>query len=699
MTNPELVKLGLKHHQAGRLLEAESIYRQALAADPNYSDALHLLGVIFYQAKKYDTAIELVRRAIALKPQADIYYSNYGVFLEACGRHQEAVAAYRRALQINPNYADVMNNLGNLLRTHGDLDESIVMCRGALKLKPEYPEALNNLANSLHEKGEADEAIALYRRAIEVRPNYAQPYSNLGNALKEKGRIDEAIAMCRRALELDPAYPDAMSNLGACLFDKGMLPQAAEFCQRAVQLRPDYPEALNNLGTALRELSRMEEAVAAYQKCIALRPGMAPVYSNLGTVLKDLGSMPEAIAAYDQALKLDPKNSAIAANRILAMHYLPEINPTSLFEEHLKWDEHYGAPVRATIAPHDNDRSPDRPLRIGYVSADLRRHSVAFFLLGPLHHHDRGQFHVTLYSTTARADEVTAQMRQAAENWVELTPYSDDAAAEKIRSDKIDILIDLGGFTANNRMPLFARKPAPVMVEYLGYPNTSGLQVMDWRLTDEKADPAGAEALHTEKLMRLPETAWCFYPISGEPPLAADDRRGVVFGSFNDFAKLNTPLLHQWARILNRVSGSRLLIKNRSTGQPSVQRKLRRELEGFGVSWDRVELVLPQFQHEEHLRTYNAIDIALDTFPYHGTTTTCEAMWMGVPVVSRAGQSHVSRVGVSLLKSVGLDDLVGRDEEEYADLAVRLAEDRQRLRELRRTLRQRMKESALMDGA
>ena len=699
MTNPELVKVALKHHQEGRLAEAASIYRQVLTADPNSSDALHLLGVLYYQQKQYDPAIKLVERAIMLRPNAEIYYGNFGVILEACHRPQEAIAVYRKALELNPNYPDVLNNLGNMLRTHGKIDESIALCRRAIELRPNYPEAVNNLANALHEKGQADEAIALYRKAIELRPNYAQPFSNLGNALKEKGRIDEAIACCRKAIELDAAYPDAMSNLGACLFDKGLIPEAAEYCQRAVQMRPDYPEGLNNLGTALRELSRMEEAVAAYQKCISLRPGMAPVYSNLGTALKDLGRMPEAIAAYDHALKIDPKNSAVAANRILAMHYLPSLDPQEIFRQHLRWDELYGAPLRGGIRPHDNDRSADRPLRIGYVSADLRRHSVAFFLLPLLQCHDGGQFHVTLYSTTAREDDVTAALRQAADEWVELTPYSDDQAAEKIRADKIDILVDLGGFTANNRMTLFARKPAPVMAEYLGYPNTSGLKVMDWRLTDEKADPAGAEAIHTEKLLRLPETAWCFHPLSGSPPIPhAEAHRGMVFGSFNDFAKLNTHLLHLWAQILNQVEGSRLLVKNRSTGQQYVRRKLREDLESFGVAWDRVDLVLPQFSHNDHLQTFNSMDIALDTSPYNGTTTTCEALWMGVPVVSRAGDIHVSRVGASLLETVGLGDLVARGDDEYVEIAVRLAADRSRLRDLRSTLRERMKTSPLMDG-
>ncbi|HTW95710.1 MAG TPA: hypothetical protein VMD30_12985, partial [Tepidisphaeraceae bacterium] len=398
-----------------------------------------------------------------------------------------------------------------------------------------------------------------------------------------------------------------------------------------------------------------------------------------------------------RAVELQPA-AEFQSNVLLTLQSREE-NAQFMLEEHRRWGERFAAPLARTT-PHRNDRAPDRLLRIGYVSPDFRQHSVSAFMVPLLECHDRRRFHVTCYAASARFDDVTRRLQSMAGQWVNLFGQGDREAAERIEADGIDILVDLAGHTANHRLLVFARKPAPVQVSYLGYPDTTGMEAMDWKMTDGKADPAGAEAYYVEKLFRLPRTAWCFHPLAGSPPIELErGGRGIVFGSFNAMSKLNSQVLGAWAKILRGTPGSRLIIKNRATGAVSVRDELLGKFAGFGVGSDRVEILAPTGSPEEHMRSYRQVDIALDTYPYHGTTTTCEALWMGVPVITRAGLRHVGRVGLSLLESIDLEELVATDEGSYVRLAVELAGDKCHLMELRSTLRERMKESPLMDGA
>ena len=702
MTIPQAFDLALQHHQAGRLAEAEPLYRQILAADPRHSDALHLLGVIAHQVGQHVPAIDLIRQAISLAPGNPNYHSNLGEACRAAARLDDAIAAYRRAIALNPDFSEAHNNLGSALTEKGQLDEAIVACRRAIVLNPSFPEAHNSLGNALRDTRQLDDAITAYRQAIALKPDLPEAHSNLGNALRDKGQLDEAIASYRQAIALRPDYPDAHSNLGNALRDKGLSDAAIAAFSQAIALKPNYAGAHSNLGNALRDKGQPDEAIAAFCRAIAIKPDFAEAHSNLGNAFKDTGRLDEAIASYRKAIALKPEATDLDSNLLLALNYQSDFDPAAIAEEHRRWNRLHAEPLRQFILPHPNDRNPDRRLRIGYVSPDFREHPVASFFESLLLSHNPDQAEVFCYANLARADAVTARLQGLVPHWRSVASMTDEQIADLIRKDRIDILVDLAGHTASNRLMVFARKPAPVQVTWLGYPNTTGLKTIDYRLTDAFADPPGiTELFNSEHLIRLPRCAWCFRPVEPAPTVTAppvETGNRITFGCFNAMPKINAPLLRLWSKILHAAPGSRLLLKNAALRRSSAQQDVRNVLEAEGIASDRIELVGHFSELADHLACYGRVDIALDTFPYHGTTTTCEALWMGVPVVSMAGRTHASRVGVSLLSNIGLPELVAQTGEDYVKIAADLASDPSRLLHLRSTLRHRMETSPVMDA-
>ncbi len=688
----------LQHHQAGRLQEAEQLYRQILAQQPGHADALHLLGVIAAQVGRHDTAVDLIRQAIALKPNFPEAWSNLGNALRNKGQLDEAIAAYQRAIALKPNYPEAHSNLGNALSNKGQLNEAIVAYRQAIVLKPNLPEAHSNLGTALRDKGQLDEAIAACRQAIALRPGYPEAHSNLGIALRDKGQLDEAITAYRQAITLKPNFPEAHSNLGTALRDKGQLDEAIAACRQAITLRPGYPEAHINLGNALRDNRQLDEAIAAYRQAITLRPNDAEAYNNLGTAWSDAGQLDEAVAAYRQAVARAPDNAGIHSNLVYTMHFHPAYDAQTVAEEHGRWNLHHAEPLKKFIQPHNNDRSPDRRLRIGYVSPDFREHPVGRFLRPLLEHHDHWNFEIVCYAQVLVPDAITQRLRSYADGWRGIVGLSDTQAADLIRRDRLDILVDLTMHMAHNRLLVFACKPAPVQVTYLAYCSTTGLQTMDYRLSDPYLDPPGGdESFYTEQTIRLPETYWCYQPNIAPRevgPLPVLQLGHITFGCLNNFCKVSEPTLAAWAKLLRAVPNSELLLH---AYKGSHRQRLQARLERDGVVPKRVRFAgfMPA---EKYFALYRQIDIALDTFPYGGGTTTCDALWMGVPVVSLVGKTAVGRGGLSILSNVGLPELAARSEQEYVAIAAALANDLPRLSRLRATLRHQMEQSPLMDA-
>jgi len=397
-------------------------------------------------------------------------------------------------------------------------------------------------------------------------------------------------------------------------------------------------------------------------------------------------------------VQLDSRYTQAHSNLLRDLQHLPDITPEQLLAEHQNWWNLHGKPI---VPQQHQRRTPHKPLRVGFVSPDLRNHAVAIFIAPLFEHHDKTNFHFTAYSEAAAEDEVSAKLKSWVQLWRPIRGHRDDLVAQQIAADQIDILIDLAGHTSNNRAPLFTQKPAPIQISYLGYPCTTGLPTIDYRITDAQADPPGlTEPHYTEKLLRLPRCAWCFRPIDDSPDvndLPALTAGHITFGSFNNFAKANDAVLAAWAAVLNRVPNSRLILKSNGLAEPTVQSHIHQIFGRHNISPDRLTMLDKNPDIAQHLARYHDIDIALDTFPYNGTTTTCEALWMGIPVICIAGNKHMSRVGVSLLHAIGLDDLIARDTTHFTEIAADLANDLPRLADLRRTLRARMLQSALRD--
>ena len=669
MTLQHAFEQAVRHHGAGQLGEAEALCRQILRYQPDHADALHMLGVLAGQAGRHAEAIELVRRAVRLNPSAAEAWNNLGALLAAAGQTDDAIAAFRQALACNPNLPEACNGLGNALLAAGRTDEALAAYRQAIALRPRYPEALNNLSNALRLKGELPEAIAAAREALAARPEFPEAHNNLGTALQMNGQVEEAVA----------AY------------------------LRALALRPDYPDALYNLGAARQACGRLEDAVAAYRAVLGLRPDYAEAYGNLGNVLEEMGRTDEAMDAYRRAIAINPRCRA-ADNLLLALHFHPDWGPREIFQEHARWNRAYAEPLAPSIRPHENDPSPDRRLRVGYVSPDFTVHPVGRFLLPLLAHRERAAAEIHCYSDVRKPDGMTQRLRDNADVWHDAASLSDGQLADQIRQDRIDILVDLTLHAEGSRLLAFARKPAPVQVTYLAYCSTSGLRTMDYRLSDPYLDPSGGdESVYSEQTVRLPRTYWCYDPPAsacasasavGPLPAISAAEGHVTFGCFNNYSKVSHPTLLTWLELLRRAPNSRLLIYSRLEGARHPALALA---ERGGIDPRRIQIVGP-VPTPEYFRRYRTIDIALDPFPYGGGTTTCDALWMGVPVVSLAGRTAVSRAGLSILSNVGLPELVARTTDQYVQIASALAADLPGLTKLRKTLRERMRASPLMDA-
>lgn len=580
----------------------------------------------------------------------------------------------------------------------GKLDEAERAYRWVLANDPNQIDALHLLGVLRGQLGKNAEAVDLIHRAVEIDPKIAGIQDNYGVALAKVGRLDEAIVAHRKAIALQDTYAPAYFNLGNALRTKGELAEAIAVYRGALRLNPKDAQVHTNLGLALRDRGRMDEAMAEFAQAMALGPALPQVRLNLGNALMDCGQQDEAMACFDRAVGLDPRDPARRSGQILAMHYHPRFDAAAILAAARKWDQCYGQPLAKSIQPHTNDRSPNRKLRIGYVSPDFRQHVVGQSLLPLLENRDRTQFAVFCYSSAAREDSTTAALRAACDGWRDIFRADDDQAAEMIRADGIDILVDLAAHSEGNRLPLFARNPAPVQITYLGYCSTTGLSAVDARISDPLIDPPdGDVTAYSERTILLPRTHLCYQPAGASPevsPLPAQYLGRITFGCLNSFTKASADALDLWADVLRAVPNSKMLIHAREGKHLD---RVRERFAGQGVSADRIEFVsrLPWMQY---MQTYGRIDIALDPFPFNGGITTCDALWMGVPVVTLAGATAVGRVGKSILSNVGLPELVARAPEDYVRIAADLAKNRDSLATLRAELRGRMQKSAMMDA-
>jgi protein O-GlcNAc transferase len=478
----------------------------------------------------------------------------------------------------------------------------------------------------------------------------------------------------------------------------GHLPRAEAIYQQILAADANQPDALHMLGVVAHQRGNHELAIDYIQAALQRRASDGVFYNNLGEAFRALRMLPEAIACYQRAVQLKPAAAEPHSNLVYTLHFSPECDARQIFQAARRWNQQHAEPLARSIAPHANDRTPDRRLRVGYVSPDFHMHPVGRFLLPLLEWHDRAKFEIFCYSSVRAPDMFTDCCRARADVWRDVTAASDEKLAEQVRQDRIDILVDLTMHMADNRLLLFARKPAPVQVTYLAYCGTTGLSTIDYRLTDPYLDPFGQnDESYSEQSLRLPETYWCYRPPADAPPVNALPavREGyVTFGCLNSFSKVSDAALAAWARLLQTTPSSRLLLHaHAGSNRDRVQDFFRRH----GIAADRLSFV-GRVPWEDYFWQYGQIDIALDPFPYCGGTTTCDALWMGVPVVSLAGQTAVGRAGLSILSNAGMATLVAHDVEQYVQIATALAADRKNLAALRATLRERLRRSPLMDA-
>jgi len=738
--------LGNALRKTGKSADAAAACRKAIELRPDYMEGHLNLGNAQQDLGWFDDAIASFEKVTQLRPDFAEGHLNLGNALGRRGRGDDAINAYTRALQLRPQFPQAAAALGAALSeraaVQGDaagIDQAITLLRQALEQTPDYVPAIMQLSHSLRRKGEMtraaiapDEYIALLRKAISLQPQLAEAHVALGAALQSRRQWAPAAAAYRQALAVRPGIPESHLGLGNVLGACGQFESAAMEFREAIALRPEYADAFHGLGMVMSMQGWLDQAAASFRRAIALRPQLAQAHCGLGVVHSTLGEMDDAIAClrqaaalspddsstqnnlgvallrtgdcdqaqacYQRAVELDPSNAAADSNRVYSLYFHPGYDAHAILREHRLWNEHHGQPLAHFIPRHANDRSTTRRLRIGYVSPDFREHVVGWGLLPLLKEHHKQKFEVLCYSCVVRPDALTDQLRQSADIWRETAAMDDDELSALIQSDRIDILVDLSLHMANNRMTLFARKPAPVQLTYLGYCGTTGLSTMDYRFSDPHLDPPETDlSCYSEQTVHLPTSYWCYHPGGEAPdvlPLPASQCGHITFGCLNNFTKVSTAALDLFAKVLSAVPSSRLLLH---TPIGSHRQRVLDQFASHGVAPERIELI-PTQAWAEYMQTYQRIDIALDPIPHGGGITTCDAMWMGVPTVTLLGGTAVGRGGNTILRNVGLPELIAQSVDQYVDIAHDLANDQPRLSELRAGLRQRLTDSPIMDA-
>ncbi len=730
----EVLNEALRHHQEGRLQHAEELYRLVLQSDPQCAHAWNLLGVLAHQLNRNDIAAGYLQQAIKINPGDAAFYSNLAEIYRVIGRFDDAAACCRAALSLQPEHAGAMNNLGLALFGQGSLHEALPTYKRALELDPTLVEAHNNLGTILKQLNRPQEAIESYREAIRLRPTFAEAHNNLAGICKEMGDLESAKRHYQEALRFKPDFAEPHYNLGNIYSEQNQLAAAIECFQAALRLRPMLHEAHNNLAGAFKTIGAVDAALLNYREAIRIKPDFAQAFFNIGVIYDEQNLLEEARQNYLEAVRLcpelaeahnnlgslylklgradwaresfaasvkhKPEHVGFASNILLCEQYLPDMSLAKMYRTHTAWAHTYAEPLRPAWPTHQNNRAPERRLRLGFVSADLGFHPVGCFFQPLLENLDQRQVEIYLYAAKKNIDFQAERLARSCNQWRQIHDLSEVDLAKLIEGDQIDILFDLSGHTAHHRLLTFARKPAPVQAGWIGYAGTTGFSAIDYMLADRFQIPQESEQYYTEKILRFPDAWICFEPPIDAPEvnaLPAAQSGVVTFGSFNFLAKVTPKVVEVWAEILRRIPNSRIVLLYRGFDAESARSRFRELFTACGIEQDRVVL-LGTHPHSEVMRQYHNVDIALDPFPYSGGLTTCESLWMGVPVVTCPSETFAGRHSYCLMSNVGLTDTIAGDHEQYIQVAVKLANDLPRLAGIRARLRQQMAHSPLCDA-
>ncbi|HEX7640964.1 MAG TPA: tetratricopeptide repeat protein [Burkholderiaceae bacterium] len=650
--------------QAGQRLEAAALCESLLQDEPRNADVLHLAGLLAYEGGDQERALSLVESAVAAAPAHVAALSDLGGLLVRADRLDDAAVCLERALAHDENNIAAMFNLGCLQQARRQFETALETYHAALARSPGNADILSNIGGCLQELRRPAEAVGYCREAIALRPGDFSLFNNLGVALQAVGKMGEAKAAFAESLAIDPSSVRAHINLGMASYQLGEFDEAMEMLQRALALDPKMPEVHFSLGVLLHALCRHEDAVASYRRAIELRPEFVTAHQNL----------------------------------LMTMQFVQDTPPEELLAANRRFGDIFETPLKPSWPRHRNARDPGKRLKIGYVSGDFRIHAVAYFIEPAIARHDRTQVEVYCYSSSPHRDFFSERLIAAADHWRECSHLDDDTMAQMIEDDGIDILIDLSGHSAHNRLMVFARKPAPVQMTYLGYPGTSGLTAIDYRITDGKTEPEGQDYPYVETLLRLPESVWCYRPsedMAGAiPPLPALSNGYLTFGSFNSITKIGDDCLILWAHLLRSVPSARLLMVTVPEGE--IRHKLHSRFAELGVASDRVqfEKKLQPYDFKQRLQT---VDITLDPYPINGATTTCESLWQGVPVLAVVGKRFLSRAGLSVLSAARMADFAAPSVEDFVKMAVLLSNNLPLLANIRAGLREHLQDTPLLD--
>jgi predicted O-linked N-acetylglucosamine transferase (SPINDLY family) len=652
-------------HKSGDLENAEKIYKQILSAHPDEPEIMHFLGIVAWQRHDYDQAIDLFKKVCDANPSNVQYHLEYADVLQENQKFKEALAVYWKVLSIDWENITAHSAIASICIKTGDLDTAQKSLEIIVHIKPELPKAHSDRGFIYLNREKYKEAIGCFLEAIRIKNDFAEAYCYLGNAQYALSDYKAAIASFQRGIMINPDFFEAHYHLGVCLIETNDFGPAIASFKNALRIRPNDPQALADLSLSKFAIGELTEAEKGFRT--AIKQGRLPC-------------------------------ARIHSNLLLCINYMPEYSPGQLCNEHREYGHLFN--VRSSQpARFTNNPDPQRKIRIGYVSADFCDHALSRFILPILGRYNKDLFENYCYSNGTRYDSMTTRLKALSNNWRDIHNLSDEQAYAMIKEDGIDILVDLSGHTGKNRLPLFAGKPAPVQASYLGYPNTTGLAAMDYYITDSLVNPAGQEPFFTEKLFRLDKCFCCYEPDRGSPQvndLPAKARGHVTFGSLHTLSRLNDGVIDLWCQVLSAIPGSRLFIARNSL-QGSVVARLLARFEKNGIAGDRIDM-RHNAPREGYPAWFHEIDVALDTFPWSGHTTACEALWMGVPVITLCGDRHAGRMVASVLTATGMDDWIAHSREEYCTLARKAAHDIESLNNLRSGLRNRMLKSNLCNG-
>lgn len=687
------LRMALDHHRERRLHLAEPIYQEILAFDPDNVDALHLYGTLKLQRSEAAAALQLLQRATLLKPDFTAAWCHYGAALHALGQSEDAITAYTRALEIDPAYAEAHFNLGNTYLSLKEFESASVCYRKAVGYDPKHVAAYVNMAQAFYDLNQFDEAMSACHSALLVDKHNTRAYNMLGLALMGLGQTKGAAEAFMAAIRIDPAYAVAYGNLGRAFLALKEPAKALEACIQAVQLQDTLAAAHCNRAIALQELGRLDEALQAVQKALMIDPTLADAHNTAGNIYLESSLVDEAIKAFRKALEIKPDYREVASNAVMALQYAPTTEPAEIRAEAEQYGRRF-APFH--IPPR---RAVTEVRRIGFLSGDLGLHPVGHFLEALLAGGRNQGVEFVAYSNRGSKDPQGEKLAGLTSAWRHIIGLDDSTVAEIVQDDRIDVLVDLAGHTGGNRLGVFASRPAPIQVSWLGFSGTTGLNQMDALIGDAWITPNGEDELYSERVLRLPGHWLCFTP----PPFASEQNpppctlgEPFTFGVFNATKKINRDTVAVWAQILREAPDSRLMIKSKNLAAASLRRQYLSWFRYYDIDSERI-VFRQATTWAAHFASYNQVDLSLDTFPYTGATTTCESLWMGVPVVTLNGPGYVGKMSASVLHGAGLHDWITDSREAYIARAVAAVNNPSSLKSLREDLRDTFLASRLCD--